>query len=275
VALDVPILGLHDAVATRVEPGSQVFLGNFGSQLFAVGHEIIRRGLTDLDVVMTSGGILLDQLLGAGAVRRATFAHCWSPVGPYPTVNFRRTAETAQPVELRELSIGALHAALTGGAWQVPWMPWAGLRSTDHLPERWAGDLLAEVDTPFGRTGVVRSLTPDVAFLHADRVDAWGQAAVRGPVGDALVAAQAAGVVVVVAEELVPAGTIPAEQVTIPGMLVNAVVHHPGAVAPDSAAGRYGRDLAAYEEYSTSSRTPEGFRHWLQRHVRPTGQEQV
>jgi glutaconate CoA-transferase subunit A len=51
--------------------------------------------------------------------------------------------------------------------------------------------------------------------------------------------------------------------VTLPGMLVNAYVHRPGAVAPDGAIGRYDRDVKAYECYTARSRSPEGFQEWL------------
>ncbi|MFD2349615.1 hypothetical protein ACFSTC_09930 [Nonomuraea ferruginea] len=61
------LIGLPEAVTAHVQPGRTVYLGNFGAQLFAVGHEIIRQGRTGLHVVIGSGGILLDQLLGGRA----------------------------------------------------------------------------------------------------------------------------------------------------------------------------------------------------------------
>jgi glutaconate CoA-transferase subunit A len=61
-----------------------------------------------------------------------------------------------------------------------------------------------------------------------------------------LLAVQAARRTVVVAEEVVGGGPVHAQ---IPGVLVDAIVQAPGAVAPDGTAARYGRDVETYEAY--------------------------
>jgi glutaconate CoA-transferase subunit A len=38
--------------------------------------------------------------------------------------------------------------------------------------------------------------------------------------------------------------------VVLPAVLVDLLVEHPGAVAPDGVAGHYERDVAAYESYA-------------------------
>jgi len=261
---------LAAAVAEHVTDGSRVYLGNFGAQLFCVGHELIRLRRKRLDVVIASGGLLLDQLFGAGLLRSATFGHCWSPVGPAPAWNFRRLAESGGTsgggVRLHELSLGVFSAALAAGAQGLPFMPVPDLPGTGYVDEDWTGGRLAWVDSAFGPARVVSAEVPDVAFIHADRADTDGNAAIAGPLGEVPLAAQAARRVVVVAEELVPAGTLAPRSVSIPGLLVDAVVEHPGAVRPDGAIGRYDRDVEAYQEYSRRSRTPDGFAAWL-RHV--------
>jgi glutaconate CoA-transferase subunit A len=119
------------------------------------------------------------------------------------------------------------------------------------------------VESPFGAARVVRAENPDIAFIHVDLADHDGNGYIRGPLGEVLLAAQAAGKVVLVAEEVVSSAEVRALGVTIPGVLVDAYVHLPGAVAPDGAVGRYDRDVAAYERYADRSRTLEGFRAWL------------
>jgi glutaconate CoA-transferase subunit A len=228
---------LAAAVEEHVADGDCVWIGNFGAQLFAVGDELIRQGRRDLHVVIASGGILLDRLLAAGVVGEATFSHCWSPVGPRPTPHFRRAWQEGSDVRWNELSLGTLTAALGAAAAGVPFAPVALSAETHYRA------LLAEVDSPFGRATVVRAIAPDVAFVHADSADRSGNAAIGAPAGDALVAAQAACRTVVVCEELLDR-TTPA----IPAAFVDAVVVHPGAVAPDGVAGRYRRDVAAYLE---------------------------
>ena len=86
-------LDIAEAIDRYAPAGATVYVGNFGAQLFAVGHELIRGRRSDLHVIMGSGGILLDQMLAAGVVAEATFGHCWSPVGPAPAYSFRRLCE--------------------------------------------------------------------------------------------------------------------------------------------------------------------------------------
>jgi glutaconate CoA-transferase, subunit A len=262
-----PVLDLAEAVHRHVRPGARVYLGNFGAQLFCVGHEMIRQGIRDVDAVIASGGLLMDQLLGAGVLRSATFSHCWSPVGPAPAYNFRRAAEGGSPVVLHELTLGLLTAALTAGAWGVPFMPVPDRAGTGYVDEDWTAGRLDSASCAFGTARVVRAEVPDVAFVHVDLADDTGNGVVRGPLAEVVVAAQAARTVVAVAEELTSAATVRAEGITIPGLLVSAVVHQPGALAPDGALGRYDRDVAAYERYARLAATPEGFKSWLEQDV--------
>jgi glutaconate CoA-transferase subunit A len=261
-------LGLAEAVGRHVQDGSRVYIGNFGAQLFCVGHELIRQGRRDLHAVIASGGLLLDQLMGAGVLRSATFGHCWSPVGPTPAYNFRRLAESGDTsVELHELSLGLFSAALMAGAYDVPFMPVGDLAGAGYIDEDWTGGRTAWVDSAFGGARVVAAEVPDVAFVHVDLADADGNGVIRGPLGEVVLAAQAARSVVLVAEETAPGEVVRQAGVTIPGLLVDAVVELPGAVLPDGAIGRYDRDVAAYERYSENARTTDGFADWLREDV--------
>ena len=259
-------LTLAQAVERHVPDGGLVYLGNFGAQLFAVGHELIRQGRRGLRVVLGSGGLLLDQLLGAGMVAEATFAHCWSPVGPVPAWNFRRVCEGGNPagIELREVTLGVLNSALQAGAWDVPFMPTTELAGTGFVEERWAEGLLGRATSPFGDAPVARALVPDIAFVHADACDEDGNGLIRGPLGEVALAAQAARRVVLVTEEIVDPAEIRrcAASCAIPAMLVDVIVLEPFALHPDGAVGRYDRDVSHYEPYGRATATEEGFRDW-------------
>lgn len=257
-------LALAEAVDRFVPDGSTVYIGNFGAQLFAVGHELIRQDKRGLHTVIASGGILLDQLIGAGVPASAVFGHCWSPVGPAPAHNFRRACQNGSDIEFRELSLGLMTAALTGGAWGVPFMAAPGLPGTGFVDEDWSHGSLAEIDTPFGTGTIVRSLAPDVAFVHVDVADRHGNGLIRGPLGEVLVAAQASHRVVLIAEDVVADASVIEAGPTIAGVLTDAVVHHPGAVAPDGVIGRYDRDVAAYERYAAQAADEAGFAAWLE-----------
>lgn len=246
------VQGLEDAVADSVADGACVWLGNFGAQLFAVGHELIRQRRRRLHVVVGSGGLLLDQLLAAEVASEVTFAHCWSPVGPRSTRAFRAAWEGERSVRFHELPLGALGAALAAGAAGVPFAPVDLDPDTDYA--EWTPSMLAAAESPFGRALVVRALRPDVAFVHARSADRWGNCDLGAPAGEAPAAAAAAGRTVAVVERIDAGGEEPALGASLPGVLVDVVVERPGAVAPDGVAGLYERDVDAYEEYAGAGR---------------------
>lgn len=264
-AVNPPVLSVADAVREHVRDGSCVYIGNFGAQLYGVAQEIIRQGRRDLHIITGSGGIMVDQLLGAGAVSAVTFAHFWNAIGPAPAWNFRRLAEGgANPVRLREVSLGILGAALQAGAWRVPFAPVDIPADTGYRTEDWTAGMLATVESPFGAATVVEAIVPDVAFVHADRVDIRGNGIIDGPYGEAVIAAHAARRTVLVGEELIDPGTAIGEA-AIPGVLVSAIIEAPGSVRPDGTSRGYPRDVDAFKAYSDAAATQAGFQAWMQR----------
>jgi glutaconate CoA-transferase subunit A len=264
-------------VTRYVENGATVYIGNFGCQLFAVGHELIRQERRRLHVVMGSGGILLDQLIAAEAIGTATFSHCWNPIGPTPAHAFRRAVQAAGTgIALVELSMASIGAALLAGAWGSPFMPVPDLSDTSYVAENASAGRLQVATSAFGSQLVVRAIVPDVAFIYADAIDAAGNASITTPLGDCLIAAQAARTVVVIAEEAVPIGQVNPATCVIPGLLVTAFAIAPGAVQPDGSPGRYARDLEEYRSYGRMSATVDGTRAWLDEHIfhRDAGQEE-
>lgn len=238
------------AAVGAVLPGDTVWIGNFGVQLFAVGDELVRQGMTGLHVVIGSGGLVLDKLIGAGVVGEVTFAHCWSAVGPAPAHEFRRAWQESAGIRWHELPLGALSAALGAAARGLPFAsvvvsPESGYRTGD-----WTGGMLAEVSSPFGPATVVRALPLDVAFVHASLAEPGGDTYFGYAPGEAVLAAQAARRVVVVAERVADPAEVRARGVDLPGLLVDTVVEAPHAAAPDGVPGLYARDVAAYEDYA-------------------------
>lgn len=255
---------LTDLVRRHLRPGDSVYIGNFGAQLFAVGETLIREKYEGLHVIAGSGGILLDALIGARVADRVTFAHCWNPVGPAPAYNLRRAAETGDPaLHITELSFGMLCAAFEAAAHCVPFQAVAISDATGYVTDDWTGGALARVDSPFGAAFVVRALAPDVAFVHADTVDALGNAYLAEPYGEQLFAAQAARTTIVVAERLLAPGERLEQPAQLAGVHVTAAVEVPRAAWPDGTPGRYGRDVGAYARYAAQSRTPEEFAAWV------------
>jgi glutaconate CoA-transferase subunit A len=242
-----PVSGsLEDAVASTVADGDCVWIGNFGTQLFAVAEELIRQRRRGLHVVVGSGGILLDRLLAEGVAAEVTFTHCWSPVGPRPTRAFRAAWERESEVRFHELPLGALVAALEAGALGVPFAAVALDPGTGY-PD-WTPEMIGTAASPFGESLVVRALRPDIAFVHGRAADREGNIEIGSPAGEAPAAVAAAKRSVAVVEQVAEPPGRPGP--TLPSVLIDLVVEHPGAAAPDGFPGLYERDVAAYESYA-------------------------
>jgi glutaconate CoA-transferase subunit A len=255
------VVTIPEAVAL-VEDGSTVYLGNFGAQLFSVGHELIRQGKRGLHVIVGSGGILLDELLADGIVSEVTLAHCWNPVGPHTAQGWRAKAESGAIV-VNELSLGALAAGLQASAWGLPFLPTTDLRNTGYVTEGRANGLLDVAITRFGSAQIVGAITPAIAFVHASAVDGDGNAWFEQGESDLVSASMAADTTVVVAEELTDARAMgrPAQ---LPGICVSRLVIEPGACHPDGVAGRYPRDTDAYLAYAKAGTAEDRLR-WRHR----------
>jgi glutaconate CoA-transferase subunit A len=71
--------------------------------------------------------------------------------------------------------------------------------------------------------------------------------------------------VILVTEEMVTRDVIASDPNRVPGPLfkVRAVVHEPGGAHPSPVQGYTNRDHAFYHDYHIATRTPEGYRAWL------------
>jgi glutaconate CoA-transferase subunit A len=256
---------MADAIERFVPSGSTVAMGTALEALipFAAGHEMIRQGRRDLELVGPISDSLFDQLIGAGCARRITAAwvgnvseglgHC-----------YRRAAEDGIPrsVEVHDHTNFSISMALWAAAWNVPYLPTRTLLGSDILrtnPSLRVADGLVHVD----------AVQPDVAIVHVQRSDESGRAHAWGPLGITEEAGLAARQVIVSCEELVDVSVTLSDpnRILLPETKVVAVVHEPGGAHPSPVQGHFKRDHAFYRGYANESRTREGFEAWLQRWV--------
>ncbi len=115
----------------------------------------------------------------------------------------------------------------------------------------------------------MKAAVPDVAILHVQRADAFGNAHMWGNLGVAVEAAYAAERVILTCEELVDREVIAADpnRTLIPGILVDAVVHEPLGAHPSPVQGVWQRDNEHFLRYHERSRSREDFLTWLKEWV--------
>jgi glutaconate CoA-transferase, subunit A len=259
------VMTMAEAIGRFVPDGSTVALGTALEPLipFAAGHELIRQGRRDLELVGPISDALFDQLIGAGCVRRITAAwvgnvseglgHC-----------YRRAAEDRVPrsIEIHDHTNFSISLALWAAAWNVPSLPSRTLLGSDILetnPDLKAADGLVHIN----------AVRPDVAIVHVQRADAMGSAHAWGPLGITEEAGLAAQHIVLSCEELVDESVTLSDpnRILFPETKVVAVVHEPGGAHPSPVQGYFKRDHSFYRDYATESRTAEGFAEWLERWV--------
>jgi len=261
----VKVISMAEAIERFVPDGASVAMG-VGLEAvipFAAGHEIIRQGRRDLELIGPISDALFDQLIGAGCVRRVTAAwvgnvseglgHC-----------YRRACEQDVPrsLEVHDHSNFSISLALWAAAWNVPSLPTRTLLGSDILrtnPNLSTSDRMVQV----------QAVRPDVAIVHVQRADELGRAHAWGPLGITEEAGLAAERVIVTCEELVdPEVTLSdPNRILFPETKVAAVVHEPGGAHPSPVQGHFRRDHAFYRDYATQSRSAEGFEAWLRKWV--------
>jgi len=259
---------MSEAVARFIPDGSEIVLGMAQETLipFAAGHEIIRQQRRDLTLIGPISDILFDQLIGAGCVRKIRAA--W--VGNVITgscYNFRRAVES-NTIEMEDHSNLTVAMALRAGAMGVPFMPARTALGSDLFK---TNACLKTITCPFSGDPLlaVGAIQPDVAIIHLQRADAFGNAHMWGNLGLTRDGCLASRHIIITAEEIVSPELINSDpnRVVTPGFKVSAVVHAPWGGHPSPVPGYYNRDHQAFLDYRTASKTPEVYAKWKARWV--------
>lgn len=168
----------------------------------ALVRELVRRGLRDLTVVAPVAALDLDVLIAGGCVRRVvtSYAGCEGLAGVAPL--FRRAVQDGT-VEVWDADEAHCAQGLRAAAQRLPFLPWQGGVGTD-LPA--ANPDLIEFRDPVGGRPLlaVPAIPLDVALIHAEAADRYGNVRFAGPGHMDPLLAAAAHRVVVQAERIVP-----------------------------------------------------------------------
>ena len=265
---DSKLMSLSEAVQRVLPDNSSVAMGLSLESLipFAAAHEIIRQRKRNLCLIGPISDILFDQVIGAGCVRQIKAA--W--VGNVITgsgYNFRRGIETDE-IKIEDHSNLTLAMALRAGAMGVSFMPARTALGSDLFK---TNPGLKTMICPFSadRLTAVAAITPDVAIVHVQRADEYGNSNTWGNLGVTRDACLASRHVIITAEEIVSSDLISADpnRVITPGFRVDAVVHFPWGAHPSPVPGYYNRDHQAFIDYRNESKTAALFAKWQHRWI--------
>ncbi len=268
-------MNMKEAISKFVHNDNFVFFGGFGNGMtFSAAHEIIRQDIRNLKVCKCGGGILFDQLIGAGVTNHIVTSHCWNGTGPQPAWNLKRAMEKGIPQKIiyNEQSLFMINMSFFAGYMGIPFVPIRSIIGTgifDHPKE--VGLKVARVKCPF--TGeeicVVPAINPDVGVIQVQRSDNEGNAQLWGLIGDTKYGINACKRIIVAAEEIVDKKVImeSPERTIVGAHKVDAVVHEPWGAHPSNVQGFYYTDLEYRFNYAKETKTIEDWENWLEKWI--------
>lgn len=260
---DSKLFTLSEAISRFVADGEAIALGTAQETLipFAAGHELIRQRKRNLTLIGPISDILFDQLIGAGCVAKIQAAWVGNVITG-SSYNFRQAVEQREII-MEDYSNLLISMALRAGAMGVPFMPARTALGSDLFK---TNSQLKTITCPFtgDSLSAVAAINPDVAIIHVQRADEYGNAHCWGNLGITREACLASRRIILTAEEIVEPDVISSDpnRVITPGFRVSAVVHAPWGGHPSPVPGYYNRDHQAFIDYRNESKTPELFAAW-------------
>jgi len=261
------MMSLTDAVAELVSDGDSVALEGFTHLIpFGAGHEIIRQGRRELELIRMTPDLLYDQMIGMGVARRLVFSYGGNP-GVGGLHRFRDAIENEWPraVEIEEHSHAGMANRYAAGASDMPCAVMRGYVGTDLMTRTTA----APVTCPF--TGeqlmAVPALRPDVGIVHAQEADRDGNVQLWGIPGVQKEVVLAAQRCLVTVERIVDELELRPGGIVIPEWVITAVAEAPGGSRPSYSLGITERDNDFYKFWDKLSRDRDQFTAWMDENV--------
>jgi len=259
-----------DEAAALVPDGTSVGIG--GSTLsrtpMAMIWALIRANRKDLFCARSITSNEGELLFASGTSRHILTS--WFSQGIVWGVSriMRLYTETGR-ARFEEWSHMAVGLRFRAGAMGVPFLPMRSMMGSDVIEQLPDPKL---IDCPF--TGeklvLVPALNPDVALIHVQRCDAYGNAQIDGLPFMDVDLAMAANRVILTTERIVSNDQIrrAPDQTKIPFMAVDAVVEAPFGSAPHECYGLYEPLFAHLDAYAAQIRRDpeEGIRAYLERY---------
>ena len=269
-SLHEKVVSLEEAAAL-VSDGDHVAVGGctMSRTPIAMIWAMIRAGRKDLTVSRSIVSTEGDLLYGSGASRHIITSWFSQGIvwGVSKVMRHYTEAGRAQFEEWSHMSMGLRYRA---GAMGLPFMPTRSMLGSGV--RQVIGETARETICPF--TGeqilLLPALNPDVALIHVQRADAYGNAQIDGLQFMDLDIAMAARKVILTTERIVSNDQIrrQPDRTKIPFFTVEAVVETPFAAAPHECFGTYEpffRHLDAYAK-ATKADPEGGMRTYLKRY---------
>jgi len=248
--------------------GAKVIAGgvHLSNTPMALVRELLRQKAADLEIIPTPAtGLWVDLLVAAGAVAKIHVSYIGLEFfGLAP--NFRRAVE-AKSISIVETDEPGIFHGLRAAASGLPFVALPPIHMLTDLP-RVSPNVYKEIEDPFTGKPVVAipPLRPDLCLIHVAKADIYGNCLSLGGRHMEDVIAKASKRVILSAEEIVETKDLDPRYTTLPGLLIESVVHAPFGTWPAACPGVYDHDrehLVEYNELAKKNRTGEYLERWV------------
>ncbi len=263
------VMEASEAVEKFVSDGCMLGVGgmHMHNNAMAVIREIVRQKKRIGSLVTSPSACTnADILIGAGLVEEIYNAYVgFEHLGL--ALNFRKFAESGR-LKVRECDEAFSVYSLRAGASSLPFHPLPKGVEKTSMPELNKDDYKMTKD-PFTGEDVmcIKSIQPDVAVVHCQKADAYGNAIFEGSKFTDFTMIKASDKVILQVEEVIPNQYVleKTHRIDVPGILVDAVVDAPFGCHPTASHKYYTYDEDHLKEYLKASK--EDFSAYLDKYV--------
>ncbi len=269
------VTSLKEAISNYIKPSMHIYSAYLP---FAISHEIVRQ-FHDQDAVFTVSCLgaveNVNILIAAGLVRRLIGSYAGT-ILPSPALSRVVQRALQEGMEIENWSLLTMVQRLIGGALNLPFMPTDSLEGSTMAEENGEMGLYAKISEPFGKgeIGLVKSLKPDIAIMHAYCADPAGNAIpVLSPAEEAYGAFASRGGVILSVERIVSTEDLRKHSmsVRVPARIVRCVVQAPFGAHPYGCRGNdgmgYGEDAEFGKQFQEAIRERDTTETWLKKWI--------
>lgn len=239
---------LEEATDT-INDGDVIYVGGtlYSRTPMALLWELVRSNVTETTVLRNLASYEWSYLLESDTSDTMVTSWLGSAVPPIiPEV--MRTAIEDGSLEVQEWSHYGYGLRLMAGAMGLPYLPTRTMLGSDLLE---VSDAVVQ-ECPFTGSdlALVPAIVPDVALIHAQRADPYGNVRITGMPQIDYYGALAADKTIVTCEEIVSEDAIRAENADIPYFAVDKVISAPFGSFPHECPGYYEQSFEHFQTYS-------------------------
>ncbi len=297
---------IDQAVKAYIKDKDHLSIGGFtiSRNPMACIHEIIRQGKKDLHVYAHSNGQGLDELIGAGVVKRVEIAYSGNGRFAPTCFCFKRKVEQGM-LEVEDYSNYQMALRFLAGSMGIPFIPTYSSLGTDII-EKWGFDTglrnreekisnakLLVMENPFSKKQslnpcqqnsrnqqqfpegyedqvvLLPAVNPDVTIIHAQKAHADGCTKIEGLTFADVEQAKASKRVIVTTEEIVGMDELKKDPGSnqIPSFCVDAVVHIPMGAYPTACFKYYDYDPLFFDWYKAAASDDDKFLKYIKDYI--------